>query len=171
MFLKVKKVCVSSVTDFTIAWIFECWIRVNTNYLILTLHFVKKTFIALFYLLTFLFLTSSPCRWLSWRKEPLELTALTGLTARTGLLDGLERTLTSSITPSLNRLPLLTLLLLMEKDLYRLSSSEDICRSVCDLALIDISKKKRKKQNDWCSFAKMSLSPKENKGSRFVVRT
>lgn len=81
----------------------------------------------------------------------MELTALTGLTARTGLLDGLERTLTSSVTPFLNRLPLLTLLLLMEKDLYRLSSSEDVpavCRSVCDLALIDISKKKRKKQND-----------------------
>lgn len=164
MFLKVKKVCVSSVTDFTIAWIFECWIRVNTNYLILTLHFVKKTFIVLFYLLTFLFLTSSPCRWLSWRKEPLELTALTGLTARTGLLDGLERTLTSSVTPSLNRLPLLTLLLLMEKDLYRLSSSEDICRSVCDLALIDISKKKRKKTKRLMQFCQNVTVTKGKQG-------
>lgn len=96
--------------------------------------------------LTFLFLTSSPCRWLICRKEPLELTALTGLTTRTGRLVGLERPLTSSVNPFPNRLPLLTLLLLMEKDLYKLSSNEDfpaVCRSVWDLALSDISKPER----------------------------
>lgn len=94
-------------------------------------------------LLTFLFLTSSPCRWLIWRKEPLELMVLTGLTARTGLLDDPERPLTSPAVPFPNRAPLLTLQLLMDKDLYRLLSNEDfpaVCRSVWDLTLSDISK-------------------------------
>lgn len=82
----------------------------------------------------------------------MELMALTGLTTRIGLLDGLERPLTSSAVPFPNRLPLLTLLLLMEKDLYRLSSNEDfpaVCRSVWDLALSDILKP------DQSSFVKM----------------
>lgn len=68
--------------------------------------------------------------------------ALSGLTARTGLLSGLETPLTSSVGPFPNGLPLLMLLLLMENDLYRLSPSEDlpdVCRSVWDLALRDIS--------------------------------
>ncbi|KAG7239977.1 hypothetical protein INR49_028109 [Caranx melampygus] len=56
-------------------------------------------------------------QWLIWRKEPLELTALTGLTIRTGLLLGLQRPLTSSLAPFPKRPPLPTLLLLMENDL------------------------------------------------------
>lgn len=95
------------------------------------------------YHLTFLFLTSSPCRWLIWRKEPLELMVLTGLTARTGLLHGLERPLTSPAVSFPKRAPLLMLLLLTDKDLYRLSSSEDfpaVCRSVWDLTRRDISR-------------------------------
>lgn len=126
-----------------------------------------------FYLPTFLFRTSSPCRWLIWRNEPLELMALTGLTTLTGLLDGLERPLTSSAVPFPNRLPLFMLLLLMENDLYRLSSNGDlpaVCRSVWDLALSDISKPDR------CSFAKTPLhgncddAVRSRRRSRFVFR-
>lgn len=65
---------------------------------------------------TFLFLTSSPCRWLICRKEPLALRALTGRTARTGLRGecvGLETPLISSM---LSNRPLM-LLLLWERDL------------------------------------------------------
>ncbi len=73
----------------------------------------------------------------------MEVMALTGLTTLTGLLEGLQRPLTSAAAPVpfVKRPPLLMLLLLMEKDLYRPSSSEDVpavCRSVWDLALRDI---------------------------------
>lgn len=66
---------------------------------------------------------------------------LTGLTARTGLLRVVERPLTSTEVPFPKRAPLLMLLLLMDKDLDRPSSSEllpAVCRSVWDLTLRDI---------------------------------
>lgn len=69
--------------------------------------------------------------------------ALTGLTARTGLLRVGERPLTSTVVPFPKRAPLLMLLLLTDKDLNRLSSSEvfpAVCRSVWDLTLRDILK-------------------------------
>lgn len=91
--------------------------------------------------LTFLFLTSSPCRWLIWRKEPPALTALTGLTARTGLLRVLERPLTSTTVPSPKRAPLQMFPLLADKDVRRPSSGEvvpAVCRSAWDLTLRDI---------------------------------
>lgn len=94
-------------------------------------------------LLTFLFLTSSPCRWLIWRKDPPELAVLTGRTARTGLRRVVERPLTSTVVPFPKRVPLQMLLLLTDKDLYRPSSSEvvpAVCRSVWDLTLRDIWK-------------------------------
>lgn len=106
----------------------------------------------------------------------MEPMALTGRTTLTGLLDGLERPLTSSATvPFPKRLTLLTLLLLMENELYRLSSSEDfpaVCRSVWDLALSDISKPDQRR-----SFVKMPLrrncgdAARHRRGSRFVFGT
>lgn len=70
------------------------------------------------------------------------MTALTGLTARTGLLRVLERPLTSIVVPFPK--PLQMLLLLTDKDLYRPSSNEvvpAVCRSAWDLTLRDIWKR------------------------------
>lgn len=94
--------------------------------------------------LTFLFLTSSPCRWLIWRNDPPEVVLLTGLTTRTGRLRLPERPLTSTVVPFPKRAPLQMLLLLTDRDLYRPSSNEvvpAVCRSVWDLTLRDIWKR------------------------------
>lgn len=75
--------------------------------------------------LTFLFLTSSPCRWFLWRNDPADLSAPTAPRRVP------ERPLTSTAVPFPGRAPLQMLLLLTDKDLDRPSSNElvpTVCR-------------------------------------------